>query len=77
MTIKEQLIQLISEHGTTPVVLDKETLETSALYYFEKDIFCLKDGMDFPFDDISDKGQADILVEVKAKAFTLDPSFCG
>ena len=80
-TIKQQIIDIFGDNHTTPAMFNKDTLETRAIYTWRDDVFCLggpgNEGMDFPFDDISPKGQADILKELKAKAFVLNDAFQG
>lgn len=77
MTTKEEIISILGDDHTTPAVFNTTTLETSAIYTYENDVFCLKNGWDFPFDDLSPKAQIDILTELKAKAFVFDNTFQG
>jgi hypothetical protein len=79
--MKQEILNILGGDHTTPAVFNKDTLETRAIYTWKDDVFCLggpgNEGMDFPFDDISPKGQADILKELQAKEFEFMAWFQG
>lgn len=75
--MKKEILTILGKNHTTPAVFDKETSEASALYTYKGDVFCLKDGWDFPFDDITETGKSNILSILKAKTFRFDNTFQG
>ena len=76
--MKEEIITILGRNKTTPAVFNNwQKLKTSAIYTYRGNVYCLKDGMDFPLDELSEKEQLKILNELKAKAFKFDKSFQG
>lgn len=72
--MKQEIINILGTNNTTPAVFDQD-LEVSAIYTYKGDVFCLNDGRDFEFNEVSTKGQADILGAIKSKRFKFDKSF--
>lgn len=76
--IIQEIVKLLGRNHTTPAVFNNyKKLETDAIYTYRGEVFCLRGGMDFPFEDLTPKGQADVLNELKAKSFVFDNSFQG
>lgn len=79
--MKKQILNILGDNHTTPAVFNKGTLETRAVYTYKGDVFCLggpgNEGMDFPFDDLSPKGQSDVVKELVAKSFVFDDTCQG
>lgn len=76
--IVDEIIAILGRNHTTPAVFNNyQKLEAHAIYTYRGEIFCLKDGLDFPFEDLTQKRQSDILNELKAKEFRFDNSFQG
>lgn len=75
--MKKEIIKILGENHTDPVVFEKTGMEVSAIYTYDGDIYCLEGGRDFPFEDVSINGQLDILTEIKANRYIVDNTYQG
>jgi hypothetical protein len=74
MTIQQQIIEILGLNATDLAVFN-ENLEVDAIYTWKGDIYCLHRGLDFPFEDLTQRGQKDLLQAVKTKNYVVDKTF--
>ena len=72
--MKQKILEILGKNHTTPCVFTNKQ-EVEAIYTYKNDIYCLGMGEDFPFDDVSDKGQKNILDAIVNKEYKKDKTF--
>jgi hypothetical protein len=74
--MKEEILELLKDSGTTPAVIIRDNGEFRVgVYVWEDDVFCIEDGWDKPFDEYKRSKQEIILNELQEKNYVLDSSF--
>jgi len=73
--IKEQILKILGENHTTPCVFNNEYQEVRAIYTYKNNVYCLNQGRDFEFDEVSLKGQQKILQAIEKTEFRKDKTF--
>lgn len=72
--MKNDIISILGRNHKTPIVFNSKQ-ETDAIYTYKGEIYCLKMGRDYEFDELTQKGKDDILKALKEKDFILNKRF--
>ena len=73
-TIESDIIHILGNNQTTPAVFSAD-LEVGGIYTYHGRVYCLEGGMDFSIEEVSEKGQNEILTAIKEKKYKLDNTF--
>lgn len=77
MTQEEQIIiEKLGTNHTDPIVFNKKVCIVG-LYTYRGGVCCLNEGMDFDFDTLTKKEQKEIVAEIEAKRYKVDPTCQG
>lgn len=77
MTQEEQLIiDKLGKNHTDSIVFNNQVCIVG-LYTYKGEAFCLEGGMDYPFDSLTNKEKKQIVAEIVAKQYVVDPSCQG
>ena len=74
--MKETIIKLLKENslGKSTAVLDNMNL---GLYIWRKDLFVLKDGYDYEWNELSESEQKQVLTEIEKGNYIKNKAFQG
>lgn len=61
----------------TLALLNNRDLSAHAIYTYDGDVFCLKDGRDFYYDYLSQNEKYEIANEILEGNYRIDPTFQG
>lgn len=73
--MKQEILNLIGNNQTKTLSLNNTTIEeVHGVYTYRGDVFCLKDGEDISFDDLTENEKNKIYKAIKAKEYIIDPT---
>jgi hypothetical protein len=72
---KQEILKKLGRDHTTPCVFDKDWNFAEAIYTYKNDIYCLYEGRDFEFNDLTDHQKNIIHREIMGNNYILDETF--
>lgn len=72
--LKQEILKKLGKDHTTPCVFDKDWNFVEAIYTYKNDVYCLFNGEDFPFDDLSNNQKIRIVREIVENRYVLNKS---
>jgi len=73
----KELIEKFGKNHTDPavVIFGDKYVDAYGIYTFKGEVFCINEGMDFPFEDLEKEKQTKIISAIKENKFEINPAF--